>query len=96
MDIVSYFLVMFTTFMYPGNGIFHPFSDIDSVVADALKVFGDHQQVQNRFWIAALVLQALNELLADFAKQFVNFIIILYDLLGQVSCPPGRKLQHFR
>ena len=67
------------------DGIFHPLRDVHGVVADALQIFGDHQQV---YPIGALVTLRLNprhQFAAHLQKQIVHLIVVNHHLMRQIQ-----------
>ena len=78
------------------DGEFDPLGQVDRVVADALEILCDHQQVQRDLALTGLAGNRGNQRLLDVGKILVDQIILLRNRTGQIDVPPDKGVHALR
>ena len=73
--------------MLTGNGIHHPLCHIDSVVADAFQILGDHQHIEYALAVLRVLRDLRDKVALALIEQAVHHVIIFNNApcKGQVT-----------
>ena len=67
--------------MHARHGKHHPLGNVGRVIPDALKIFGDHEQIERVFAVVRLRRNLFDEAALDLVKIPVDHIVIPHNLL---------------
>ena len=82
--------------VHAGDGEFDPFGQVDRVVADALEILCDHQQIQRDLALNGFAGDGGDQCLLDVGKILVDQIVLLCDRAGQIHIAADERVHALR
>ena len=66
--------------MLSGHGEYHPFCDVDGMVAYPFQIFGDHQYIKHIFAVRAVGSDSIYQIVFDADEEVIHLVITDYNI----------------